>query len=85
MTGTASSFNPATGQHNGPSTPYSDTQSGYAVWSAMAEYRIDRNLTLTLNLSNLFDRSYYRTMGGSYSGNFYGEPRNAVLTLRGRF
>jgi TonB-dependent siderophore receptor len=83
--GTASSFNAATGQYNGPSTPYSYTQSGYAVWSAMAEYRIDRNLTLTLNLSNLFDRTYYRTMGGSYGGNFYGEPRNAVLTLRGRF
>lgn len=36
-----------------------------------------------LNLNHLFDKWYYRTVGSSRN-NYYGEPRNVMLTLRGR-
>ncbi|MDR0201979.1 MAG: TonB-dependent siderophore receptor, partial [Delftia acidovorans] len=64
---------------------YNFTQGGYAVWNAMAQYRIDPRWTLSLNLNNLFDKVYYQTVGYATGGNFYGTPRQAVLTLRGTF
>lgn len=83
--GTAASLNTQTGLYNGPSIPFNYSQSGYAVWNAMVEYRIDPKWSMTLNLNNLFDKTYYRTVGSSASGNYYGEPRNVMLTLRGKF
>ncbi|MGJ7544719.1 TonB-dependent siderophore receptor [Variovorax sp. LT1R16] len=83
--GTAAGFNAATGQYNGPSVAYDYTQAGYAVWNAMAEYRVNPQWTVTLNVNNLFDKTYYRTLAGSSGGNFYGEPRNVMVTLRGKF
>lgn len=85
VTGTAASFNPATGKYDGANVPFNYTQSGYAVLNLMAEYRFDPNWTLSLNVGNVLDRVYYRTVGSSVLGNYYGEPRNAVVTLRGRF
>jgi len=65
--------------------PFDYSQSGYAVWNAMAEYRLDEHWTLTYNLNNLFDKVYYSTVGPSNRQNWYGEPRNQMLTLRGTF
>lgn len=67
------------------SIPFDYKQSGYAVWNAMAEYRLDENWTVAYNLNNVFDKTYYSTVGSSYSGNWYGDPRNHMLTLRGTF
>ena len=66
-------------------TPYKFAQSGYAVWNAMAQYRIDPKWTVTLNVNNLLDRVYYDTVGSAISGNYYGTPRSWMLTLRGQF
>ena len=85
VSGTANTFNPATGLYNGASVPFRYTQGGYTIWNAMVEYRIDPRWTLTLNMNNVFDKWYYRTVGSSASGNYYGEPRNVMLTLRGRY
>ena len=52
---------------------------GYTAVSAFAEYRINPMLSVSLNIGNLFDRSYYQT------GGWYGEPRNVMVSLRGRF
>jgi outer membrane receptor for ferric coprogen and ferric-rhodotorulic acid len=49
------------------------------------QYRINRNWQAVLNLNNLFDKVYYRTVGTSAGNNWYGEPRNVMLTLRGSF
>jgi len=68
-----------------PIRPYSYVQGGYAVWNAMVQYRIDPRWTLALNVNNVFDRVYYQTVGSASGGNFYGTPRNAMLTLRGKF
>ena len=61
-------------------------QAGYAVWSARATYRINRNLTASLNVNNLFDKTYYQTLGGSTGGgNWYGTPRSVMATLQAAF
>ncbi|MCZ2497542.1 TonB-dependent siderophore receptor [Xylophilus sp. Kf1] len=61
-------------------------QGGYAVWSARATYRINRNLTAALNINNLFDKNYYQTIGnGTTGGNWYGTPRSVTATLQALF
>lgn len=67
------------------SRDYDFSQSGYAVYDAMVEYDVDQNWTVALNGNNLFDRRYYASVGTSEYGNYYGEPRNFTLTLRGTF
>ena len=83
--GTAASWNAATGKFNGPAVPFNYTQASYAVWNAMAQYRIDRHWSASVNINNVFDKTYYRTMGRSSNGNFYGEPRSAALILRASY
>nr|WP_279655424.1 TonB-dependent receptor [Pseudomonas petroselini] len=41
--------------------------------------------TVALNSNNLFDKSYYNTVGNASWGNFYGEPRNFTVSLKGNF
>ncbi|HDS1818590.1 TPA: TonB-dependent siderophore receptor [Pseudomonas putida] len=65
--------------------PYAFSQAGYAVWNGLVEYRIDEHWTATLNGNNLFDKTYYQTVDASNTGNWYGAPRNYMLTLRGKF
>lgn len=60
-------------------------QGGYAIWDAHVEYAIDDQWALALNVNNVFDKTYYSTIGTPGGGNWYGEPRNATLTLRGLF
>lgn len=69
-----------------PSTnSYEYTQAGYAVWNGLVEYRIDEHWTAALNGNNLLDKTYYQTVSSSAYGNWYGAPRNYMLTLRGTF
>ncbi|MDU9389041.1 TonB-dependent siderophore receptor [Pseudomonas sp. zfem002] len=67
------------------SRDYDFSQAGYAVYDALVEYKVDANWTVALKGNNLFDRRYYESVGTSEYGNYYGEPRNFVLTLRGVF
>lgn len=85
VSGTARSYNPASGKFDGANAPFKFTQAGYAVWNASVQYRINRNWTASLNLNNVFDKTYYKTVGSANGGNWYGEPRSALLTLRGAF
>ncbi|MNV71087.1 Fe(3+)-pyochelin receptor precursor [compost metagenome] len=53
-------------------------------------YRINQHWSAALNVSNLFDKTYYTRLGsGGFGptnfGNVYGEPRSAQLTLRAKF
>ncbi|MGE7993562.1 TonB-dependent siderophore receptor [Pseudomonas sp. NPDC089554] len=61
------------------------SQGGYAVYDAMVEYKVDDHWTVAVNGNNLFDRRYYSTVNNTEYGNYYGEPRNFMLTLRGTF
>lgn len=64
---------------------YRFTQRGYAIASVHVDYQINDQWTASLNVNNLFDKTYYSTIGTLTYGSFYGAPRNAMLTLRGRF
>ncbi|MYM22072.1 TonB-dependent siderophore receptor [Duganella sp. FT135W] len=57
------------------------TQHSYALVAMMARYRISRELSATLNVNNLLDKHYY----SSGWGNYYGEPRNVMVSLNYRF
>lgn len=63
---------------------YAD-MNGRAVWNALAKYQISRNWTATLNVNNVFDKRYYSSVAALVNGNYYGDPRNFMLTLRGSF
>lgn len=80
-----SAYNPATGGYDGAWTPYRFTSPGYAVWSARLGYAIDKDWKVAVNVSNLFDKAYYSTVGYAGYGNFYGEKRAVVVSLQGRF
>jgi outer membrane receptor for ferric coprogen and ferric-rhodotorulic acid len=62
-----------------------NTQSGYAIWNGRVGYRIDDTWSVAVNGNNLFDRKYYRTIGTSGYGNYYGDPRNFMLTVKADF
>jgi len=59
--------------------------SGYAVLNGKIAYQIDEHYTVSLAVNNLFDRKYYASVGTPNIYNFYGEPRNFMLTLRGTY
>ncbi|MBK5529063.1 TonB-dependent siderophore receptor [Pseudomonas sp. TH06] len=60
------------------------TQDSYYLVDAMARYRFNDHLSTTLNIKNLFDKTYYTGLGNFGTG-FYGEPRSLQLTTRWDF
>lgn len=78
-------LNPATGLYDGPYYQYQFRLPGYAIWSLRAEYDVSDQFSISANLNNLFDKSYYVTIGSTGYGNFYGDPRNFLVSLRGKF
>ncbi|MBJ9976731.1 TonB-dependent siderophore receptor [Pseudomonas sp. S75] len=61
------------------------SQSGYAVYNAMVNYRFNEQYSLQVNANNLFDRKYYRQVAPTPTGYYWGDPRNVSVTLSGRF
>ena len=62
------------GETNMPSIPH------YTVVDAMASYRLTKNVTLQLNLYNVFDKFYVNTLNNSGARATLGAPRYAQLT-----
>jgi outer membrane receptor for ferric coprogen and ferric-rhodotorulic acid len=61
-------------------------QDAYAVVNLMGGYQFDRHLDIQLNINNLFDKSYYRSISSAASGaSVYGEPRSIMLIAKYRF
>lgn len=58
------------------------TQKAYGIVDLMAQYDFSKQLNLSLNLNNLFDKKYYSAIG---SRGWYGTPRSATATLRYAF
>jgi outer membrane receptor for ferric coprogen and ferric-rhodotorulic acid len=56
---------------------------GYTLVNLMARYQVTENVQLSVNVSNLTDKTYYRQYG-FYDGLIYGEPRSYSVTLRAR-
>ncbi|KNE29385.1 amino acid ABC transporter substrate-binding protein [Achromobacter spanius] len=67
------------------SGPVTLRQGGVTLVDLRAAYRVDKHLTVALNLNNVFDRGYYQSLSGTSWNNRYGEPRNAMLTLRAQY
>lgn len=59
---------------------YGREQGGYSIWNGRIAYQIDKNLSAALNVNNLFDKKYYSAI--DYDHNFYGDPRNVLMTLK---
>lgn len=56
---------------------------GFTIWSARAAYQFSPEISLALNINNLFDKTYYvPSYNGPTSNNYYGAPRSALLTLK---
>lgn len=62
-----------------------NVQGFYTVATLRADYRLAERWNVAMNLGNLLDRRYYQSVGTPIGGNWYGEPRNWTLTLRGQF
>ncbi|CAN7509413.1 TonB-dependent siderophore receptor [Acidovorax sp. LjRoot194] len=62
-------------------------QGGYAVIDAMLGYRIDARYSVQVNVNNVLDKVYYAKFAPNarYFNNYYGDPRNVVVSLRANF
>ncbi|WP_410481711.1 TonB-dependent siderophore receptor [Pseudomonas plecoglossicida] len=54
------------------------TQGAYSVVDLMAQYAFTPQTSVSLNLDNVFDKTYYTAIG---SRGWYGSPRSATATL----
>ncbi|MCL2898284.1 TonB-dependent siderophore receptor [Brenneria tiliae] len=68
-------------------TTYNVYQGGYTLVNANITYQYDKHLSFNLTGNNLTDKTYYRTLNNrSINGyNFYGDPRNFMLTAKYTF
>ena len=61
-------------------------QGGYTVASLQFGYEINRNLSATLTVDNLFDKVYFQRLAShEFRQTYYGEPRSITLAIRARF
>jgi outer membrane receptor for ferric coprogen and ferric-rhodotorulic acid len=60
-------------------------QDAYTLLGLMAKYDFTPRLDATLNVDNLTDEKYLNSLYWGGSQAFYGEPRNAKLTLNWKF
>ncbi|WP_429298473.1 TonB-dependent siderophore receptor [Paraburkholderia sp. GAS199] len=59
-------------------------QGAYAIFNAQVGYRFNKHVEASLQLNNVFNRSYYiRPPGNFYS--VFGDRRNVMLTVRSDF
>ncbi|MCY6410790.1 TonB-dependent siderophore receptor [Acinetobacter sp. VNH17] len=83
--GSVRAFNPVTQKFDGAWNAIEIVQPQYAIWSARIAYDINPKWNVALNLNNIFDKTYYSTIGYPGYGNFYGEPRSFLLTLKANY
>jgi len=80
--GTARTFNQATGLFDGPSIDYTFTEPRRVLVDLFAQYRLNKHWSATLNVNNVFDKKYYQTIGDTSGGNWYGAPRNFLVSMQ---
>ncbi|WP_176551315.1 TonB-dependent siderophore receptor [Xenorhabdus cabanillasii] len=69
---------------NSPNGKREDGQGSFTTVNLMGRYQFTPDLSLTVNLNNVFDKKYY-TSFGSYTQYYYGAPRNVEATLSYKF
>ena len=60
-------------------------QSPFAIAGAQLGWRFNDDLRAFVSVNNLFDKVYYQRVGSINTYNFYGEPRNVLVTLRASY
>lgn len=71
--------------YNSPLNKNQDiTQDAYWLVDLMTRYQITKSLSATVNVNNIFDKSYYTNVG-FYNSAAYGEPRNVMFSTRWDF
>jgi len=61
------------------------SQEGYVLADLYVGYDVVPGVTASVNVNNLFDKTYFTSISSTAFGNRYGAPRSATFTLRGRF
>ncbi len=56
----------------------------FATFAATVSYKIDQNFDIALNVDNILDTKYIRSLGGT-AGGFYGDPRTFLVRMRAKF
>jgi outer membrane receptor for ferric coprogen and ferric-rhodotorulic acid len=59
-------------------------QPGYAVLDLRAGFDLDRNWRVALSVNNVFDKTYYESLEANLHA-WYGQPRNWMLRIDGRY
>ena len=80
--GSAISYNRATGLYDGTPIPFEFSESGYVLVDLFAQYRLNKHWSATFNVNNVFDKKYYQTIGTSERLNWYGAPRNFLVSMQ---
>ncbi|WP_085533884.1 MULTISPECIES: TonB-dependent receptor [unclassified Pseudomonas] len=59
-------------------------QEAYTLVDLMTSYKASEHVDIRLNINNVFDKKYYQSIGTNtvYGINQYGDPRNAMVTVR---
>ncbi len=61
------------------------TQDRYALLDLRAAYEIDPYWEVALSVNNVFDKHYYESINSPQLHTWYGEPRNFMLRIDGRY
>ncbi|MFU8928304.1 TonB-dependent siderophore receptor [Acinetobacter puyangensis] len=59
-------------------------QEDYATVDLMGRYDLNKDVSLSLNLNNVFDKKYM-TLDDTFLTGYYGNPRNFLLSLKYKF
>lgn len=60
------------------------SQEDYWLVDLMARYQITDKLSASVNVNNVFDKTYYTNIG-FYTSASYGDPRNLMFSTRWDF
>ena len=66
-------------------TAFDFAQDSYAVIDLRAAYRAGPHWEVALSVNNVLDKVYYETGAPSSPHSWYGEPRNFMVRLDGRY
>ncbi|RYC47169.1 TonB-dependent siderophore receptor [Pectobacterium zantedeschiae] len=76
-----------TGTQTYPNRAFGLSQGGYTLFNANVRYQYSKNLSFNLVGNNLTDKTYFLNLNNRHrSGyNYYGDPRNFMLTAKWNF
>lgn len=55
------------------------------MFNSRIGYDVADDITIVAVINNLFDKRHYERVSGTGFGNFYGAPRNVLMTARVRY